>query len=145
MSLGDESLGVNSLGSNEPAPYDISAQEEITSTIPAGALTSGVGLIASPTFTIDAAQAVNLSGSATASITEVDIAAGGKQIILDLTGNTWVAAGTAFDAIRRDILDGLVSDQNEQFGWNNMVSPNEPVTSVVRDSDTRVIITLEAH
>ena len=86
-----------------------------------------------------------LSGSAAASITEVDINDGGKEIILDLTGDTWVAAGTAFDAIRQDILNGLVSAQNEQYGWNNIVTPNEPVTSVVRDSDTRVTITLEAH
>ena len=92
-----------------------------------------------------AAPTATLSGSATSSITEVDINDGGKEIILDLTGDTWVAAGTAFDAIRQDILNGLVSAQNEQFGWNNIVSPNEPVTSVVRDSDTRVIITLEAH
>ena len=96
-----------------------------------------LGAVAAPTAT--------LSGSATASITEVDINDGGKQIILDLTNDTWVAAGSAFDAIRQDILDGLVSAQNEQFGWNNIVSPNEPVTSVARDSDTRVIITLEAH
>jgi len=86
-----------------------------------------------------------LSGSATASITKWDIKAGGKQVILDLTNDTWVAAGAAFDAIRQDILDGLVSAQNEINGWNNIVTPNEPVTSVVRTSSTRVTITLEAH
>ena len=86
-----------------------------------------------------------LSGSAIASITKWDIKAGGKQIILDLTNDTWVAAGAAFDAIRQDILDGLVAAQNEINGWNNVVTPNEPVTSVVRTSSTRVTITLEAH
>ena len=96
-----------------------------------------LGAVTAPTAT--------LSGSATASITEVDINDGGKEIILDLTDDTWVAAGTAFDDIRQDILNGLVSAQNEQYGWNNIVTPNEPVTSVVRTSDTRVTITLEAH
>ena len=91
------------------------------------------------------APTATLSGSATASITEIDINDGGKEIILDLTGDTWVAAGSAFDDIRQDILNGLVSAQNEANGWNNIVTPNEPVTSVVRTSSTRVTITLEAH
>jgi len=91
-----------------------------------------------------AAPTATLSGSATASITETDINDGGKQIILELTNDTWVAAGTAFDAIRQDILNGLVSAQNEQFGWNNIAITAQPVTAVVRTSPTRVTITLVA-
>jgi hypothetical protein len=36
------------------ADYDITAQETITATIPAAALTGGAQIVASPTFTIDA-------------------------------------------------------------------------------------------
>jgi len=48
-----------------------------------------------------------LSGTVTASITESDIVTGGKTIILTLTGDTFVAAGTAFDAQRQAIINGL--------------------------------------
>ena len=91
------------------------------------------------------ATVVTLSGTATASITEADLTAGGKTIILTLTNDTWAAAGALFDAQRQPILDGIVSAQSEAAGWNAVVSPNEPVTSVVRASDTVVTITLEAH
>jgi len=102
----------------------------------------GVGMFVSASTAV--APTATLSGSATASITEIDINDGGKEIILDLTDDTWVAAGTAFDAIRQDILDGLVSAQNEQFGWNNIAITAQPVTAVVRTSPTRVTITLVA-
>lgn len=98
-------------------------------------------------FVIPSVLAVTctLSGTATASITEADITAGGKTIILTLANDTWVAAGATFDAERQGIIDGLVSAQSESTGWNNIVKANEPVASVVRTSDTVVTITLEAH
>lgn len=85
-----------------------------------------------------------ITGTATASITEADVVAGGKTIIITLTGDTWVAAGGAFDAIRQDILDGLDSAQSEGTGWNAVVRDAESVTAVVRTSDTVVTITLSA-
>ena len=86
-----------------------------------------------------------VTGTATATITEADVVAGGKTIIITLTGDTWVAAGATFDAQRQAILDGVVSAQSEADGWNNVVSAHEPVTSVVRTSNTVVTITLTAH
>lgn len=91
----------------------------------------GVGSSVSATVTADA-------------LTESDIVAGGKQIVLTVIGDTWVAAGAAFNAIRQDIIDGLDSAQSETLGWNNEVRDKEVVGAVVRTSDTVVTITLTA-
>lgn len=91
---------------------------------------------------------VALTGTATATIEENDILDGGKTIILTLTDDTWVAAGGAFDAIRQDIIDGMVSSTISGTGfrfWNDEVTPNEVVGAVVRTSDTVVTITLTAQ
>lgn len=89
-----------------------------------------------------------LTGTATASIEENDILDGGKTIILTLTGDTWVAAGAPFDAIRQDIIDGMNSAQIQATGlrlWNDEVRDKEVVGAVVRTSDTVVTITLTAQ
>ena len=85
-----------------------------------------------------------VSGTATASITEADIVAGGKTIIITITNDTWVTAGATFNATRQDIIDGLDSAQSELLGWNNEVRDKEVVGAVVRTSDTVVTITLTA-
>lgn len=74
---------------------------------------------------------------------EADIVAGGKTVILTLTNDTWVAAGTAFDAVRDDIIFSITADGSEGSGWNN-VRTTIPVTDVVRTSNTVVTITLTA-
>ena len=48
-----------------------------------------------------------LTGTVTGTITETDIQAGGKTIILTLTNDTFVAAGATFDATRQAFIDGL--------------------------------------
>lgn len=91
---------------------------------------------------------VALTGTATASIVEADVVAGGKTIILTVTGDTWITAGSgAFDAIRADIINGLDSAQSEAGGWNAKVRDDMAVnhlTAVIRTSDTVVTITLPA-
>ena len=117
----------------EPGVFTISGAEEWQ------AFTIGI-------HPIPAATAV-LTGTVTASIEENDILDGGKTIILTLTGDTWVAAGAPFNAIRQDIIDGMVSAQISGTGfrlWNDEVTPNEVVGAVVRTSDTVVTITLTA-
>lgn len=60
-----------------------------------------------------------------------------------MTGDTWIAAGAlSFDLQRDEILQGLDSAQSEALGWNLQVRDLEPITSVVRTSDTVVTITL---
>jgi hypothetical protein len=85
-----------------------------------------------------------LTGTITASATETDIRAGGKTIILTLTGDTWVSAGATFDAQRQNIINGLTAASSPANGWNNVVKAGAAVTDVVRTSNTVVTITLEA-
>lgn len=76
--------------------------------------------------------------------TEADIVAGGKTIILTVTGDTWVAAGATFDGQRQNIINGLNSAGAEANGWNNVVRAGLGVAAVVRTSSTVVTITLTA-
>ena len=87
---------------------------------------------------------VTLTGTVTTA-TESDIVAGGKTIILTLTGDTWVASGATFNAIRQNIIDGIDSDLSESGGWDAQVKANQGVSGVVRTSDTVVTITLDAQ
>ena len=87
---------------------------------------------------------VTVTGTAIPTQTEADIVSGGKTIILTLNGDAFVASGATFDAERQGIIDGLNSAQTETTGWNNEVRDLEVVSSVVRDSDTQVTITLTA-
>lgn len=86
-----------------------------------------------------------VTGTAAAGITEADVVAGGKTIIITLIGDTWIAAGVgSFDLQRDEILQGLDSAQGEALGWNLQVRDTELLTAVVRTSDTVVTITLSA-
>jgi len=86
-----------------------------------------------------------LTGTITASISEADIVAGGKTLILTLTNDTWVAAGATFNAQRQAILNGITSAQAEATGWNAAVRDLEVVGAVVRTSNTVVTITWTAQ
>lgn len=96
------------------------------------------------TLAIHPLPSAAITGTAEPTSTEAQIISGGRTIIITLTGDTWVAAGAAFDAQRQNIIDDLTSAQSENFGWNGEVKDNLPVTAVVRTSDTVVTITLVA-
>jgi hypothetical protein len=85
-----------------------------------------------------------LSGTIT-SASETDIIAGGKTVLLTLTGDSWVAAGGTFDAQRQNIINGMTSAQSELLGWNNVVKALQGVAGVVRTSSSVVTITLDAQ
>lgn len=86
----------------------------------------------------------SITGTTTASITEADVVVGGKTIIITLAGDTWVASGGTFDAIRQDIINGIDSAQAEGTGWDSVVKAGQGVSGVVRTSATIVTITLDA-
>lgn len=87
-----------------------------------------------------------ISGTITPTATGNDIRAGGKTIIITLSGDTWIPAGAlSFDLIRQDIINGLDSDGSELLGWDNTVKALQGVSGVVRTSDTVVTITLDAQ
>jgi hypothetical protein len=123
--------------------YDITATETITATVPATAVAGGSAIVAAPTFDVTVIAEAALSGTATDD-SETEIRTGGSTIVLTLTGDTWVAAGAAFDAQRQNIIDGLDSAQAEAAGWDAVVKAGFAVTDVVRTSDTVVTVTLPA-
>jgi hypothetical protein len=91
---------------------------------------------------IDPTITAEVSGSISTA-TELDIVAGGKEIILTLTNDQWVDEGIAFDNTRTAIIAGLVASTNQSLGWNNLVIVGGlTVGDVVRTSNTVVTITL---
>lgn len=87
-----------------------------------------------------------ITGTATASITEADIVTGGKTIIITLTGDTFIAAGTGpigSTANTQALIDGIDSAQSEANGWDAVVKTGIETTDVVRTSDTVATITLD--
>lgn len=86
---------------------------------------------------------IALTGTATPSATEAQIVAGGRTVIITLTGAEWIPAGAEFNAQRQAILDGFVSAQSEANGWN-AEQDGLAVTNVVRTSATVVTVTFSA-
>ncbi len=89
-----------------------------------------------------AVAAAFLSGTML-SATESQMVSGGRVLGINLTAETWVAAGATFDAQRQNIIDGVVSAQAEAAGFNALRA-SIPVVNVVRVSDVRVEITVPA-
>lgn len=86
-----------------------------------------------------------LTGTAAAGLTEAQVVAGSETIVLTLTGDTWIAAGTGpigTTAETQAMLDGLTAALSPTNGWNNAVtlSPSD----LVRTSDTVATLTLPA-
>ena len=126
------------------ASYDTTANETITATVPASAVTGASPIVATPNFDIAFVPpaTATATGTITPATTEPTIVSGGRTIVLTLAGETWVAAGASFDAERQNLIDGLDSAQAEATGWNAIVKAGLAVTDVVRTSDTVVTITL---
>lgn len=109
--------------------------------------TTGITYTVVPRITVEesAAASAAVTGTITPSATEADIVAGGKTIIITLTGDTWVTAGAAFDGERANIAAGIDSAQSEANGWDAVVKAGIDVGDVVRTSDTVVTVTLDAE
>jgi hypothetical protein len=86
---------------------------------------------------------VVISGTILPSVQAKDIQDGGKTIIITLENDTWLAGGVLFDAVRQDILDGITTDASHGR-WLQYGIGAQPVSAVVRTSDTVVTITLVA-
>lgn len=69
-------------------------------------------------------------------VLEAELVTGGERFNLTLTGDTWVAAGATFNAVRQAIIDGFDSAQSESTGWNAEIRDKQAVTTVTRASDT---------
>ena len=89
-----------------------------------------------------------LTGTMTASVVEGDIVTGGKTIIITLTGDTFVAAGTGpigSTADTQALIDGFDAATSPTNGWNNEVRDKALTSEVVRTSDTVATWTVSAQ
>ena len=126
------------------AAYEITANETITVTVPATAVTGASPIVAIPTFDVGAASAA-VSGTITPSVTEAEIVAGGKTILVTLTNDTWDAIVGQDNAITTALINGIDSAQSEATGWDVVVKANLDFNDVTRTSDTVVTVTLGAE
>ena len=125
--------------------YNITANETVEATVPASALvTSGIAVIATPTFGITSLiESAALSGTVTDD-TEQDIRNGGSTIILTLTNAQWEADVGADNAQTQALIDGIDSAQAEPTGWDAVVKAGLTFADVARTNNTVVTITLPA-
>lgn len=132
-------------GSNREAATDYDAAGDATPSCTLTPSANGFVGFAVELKPAGATASAAITGTATATIDEADIVAGGDTIIITLTGDTWVTAGATFNAQRQNIIDGLDAASSPTNGWNNEVRDNLAVTTVVRTSDTIATITLSAQ
>ncbi|MCK4240830.1 MAG: hypothetical protein KAX30_04345 [Candidatus Atribacteria bacterium] len=85
-----------------------------------------------------------VSGTATVNITESAVPDGGKEIVLDLTGDTWDANIGTDCAETTALIQGLDAATTPTNGWNNRVRDVLTFNEVVKNTTTRVTITLHA-
>ena len=85
--------------------------------------------------------AAALTGTVTSAVTESDIVAGGKTLVITLTSDTWVATVGADNAVTTALISGIDSAQAEANGWNLVVKAGLTFNEVVRNSDKVVTIT----
>jgi len=119
--------------------YAISANETVSSSIPAAAFTGTSGAAPGTLFTVNnqnATTAVTWS-TGTSTITEAQVRAGGLTLTLDIsTTDSWV---TDLAALKAQFITGLSGGGGSE--WNTKVLPN---ISVARPSSTRAVITFAA-
>jgi len=89
-----------------------------------------------------------ITGTITATIDEADIVAGGKTIVITLTGDTFKAAGTGpigSTADTQALIDGFDAASSPTNGWNNEVRDKALTSEVVRTSSTVATWTVAAQ
>ena len=97
-----------------------------------------------PILSASGAATASVSGTVVSGLTETQVVSGGETLIIILTNDTWLAAGTGpvgTIANTQAIIDGITAAESEATGWNAEVRDKEVVGSVVRDSDTQITIT----
>lgn len=135
------------------ADYSVTENETISVVVPHQLLvlqqdqnafsSNSLGIVAT------GAESALFSGTAvTDGVTENEIVAGGETLIITLTNDTWIAAGTGpigTTAQSQSLIDAIVAASSPANGWNNQVLAAIDVsTDLVRTSSTVATITLPA-
>ena len=124
--------------------FDISLPEEVSLSIPAAALTSSMAIVATPSFDLlPTSASVSIGGELAEGSTEIAIQAGLEPVLtVQLNSDTLVTTigrEYAADGPSKEFILGLVSEQNEPYGWNNIVQ------SGLRSSDIQYIDASTVH
>ena len=124
--------------------FDISLPEEVSLSIPAAALTSSMAIVATPSFDLlPTSASVSIGGELADGSTEIAIQAGLEPVLtVQLNSDTLVTTigrEYAADGPSKEFILGLVSEQNEPYGWNNIVQ------SGLRSSDIQYIDASTVH
>lgn len=100
--------------------------------------TQTVGVVVLPATPATSAA---VTGTGASGAVGNDVRAGGKTLILTLTGDTSLAID---DTIRAAIRSGIVAASSPTWGWNNRIATIIPLANIVRTSSTVFTITLAA-
>eukprot|EP00163_Fabomonas_tropica_P011118 TRINITY_DN2164_c0_g1_i2.p1 TRINITY_DN2164_c0_g1~~TRINITY_DN2164_c0_g1_i2.p1 ORF type:complete len:1432 (+),score=338.63 TRINITY_DN2164_c0_g1_i2:411-4706(+) len=124
--------------------YAIGVDEVIRFQVASTSTSRGAVVNSTNTVTVtDVAVSATVSGDVTTTtLTEADMASGGREIYLSLVGDVFVAA--AFAGQRAAIRDGLVADVSPANGWNNNGRAQIPLGNIVRVNASTVRIVLPA-
>jgi hypothetical protein len=133
--------------------YSVTSNESITALIPHEMLAtqSDVDVTSGNSLGILATGVASalFSGTATASMTENEVVAGGKVLDITLTNDTWIAAGTGpigTTAQSEALRDALTAQSSPTLGWNNVVVPGiEVAGDLTRVSSTVARFTFDAE
>ena len=113
--------------------YEISAPQTVSLVLPASTLRSNVILVVSPAFAIRA-QPGSATLDAPSVIYEADMrqAAVTYEVRVDLSGDTWVDSIGAEGAATEGLLQGFLSSQAGDTGWNKIVRAALGASSLTR-------------
>jgi hypothetical protein len=122
------------------AGYDIAADQTVNLNIPTTLLTNSY-TVNSLSFTITADKAATVTGTATPTLTEADIAAGGKTVIITLTNDTWKSDIVTETAKREAIINAFTANP-ANTEWDEAVAAMKASAVLTRNSDKVLTITL---
>ena len=129
--------------------FDISEPETVQVVVPGAAVRSTVAVVATPTFAlVPTFASVSLSGELASGSSEAAIAAGLEpRLRVRLQSDTWVQTlgrDHRPDGPTAQLLKGLVSAQQEPYGWNAVVRQSLTASSVKYVSANEIVITVPA-
>jgi hypothetical protein len=121
------------------AAYVITANETVTCAIPGGSYLNGTAKASSdPTLTVtNLNPVVTISGTATPSLQEADIQAGGFTVVFDVQYDTWQGTMGGNNAVSTAFLAGITGNKD----WAT-VSIALGYSNITRNSSTRLTLNL---
>eukprot|EP00966_Prymnesium_polylepis_P148069 3420376-Prymnesium_polylepis.1 len=122
--------------------YDIDAPSTIMVTVPFSALRSNVSLVVQPPFVIRATAGGAQLNTPYTQNKETDMRASlvTNYILIDLDvgSDQWSTAVGTDTTISTSFLQGFISAQNEDYGWNKIVRPALTISMLTRVTAERV-------